>query len=194
MIGCAALYFPRMFYSGGLVFSSVLLVVACTISTYNIILLSRAHDRMRICKSYGDLVQHAWGRSGKWLVDALLATNQISWVPVYFIFVQENLIQALPGLGKVFSREGLIAIQLLVYVPLSWLRHIKYLANANLIANVFVAVGLIVCIAWSCATLARDGLAPGIQMFNKHDCFLFLGAVALGFEGMSLVLPIKVWV
>ncbi len=191
MIGTAALYMPRMFYTGGLAFSTVTLLAACSISTYSIILLSRAHDRLPGTKSYGDVVFRAWGRPGKWLVDFLLALNQISWVPVYFLFVQQNLVQAIPGLNKVISREGLIAAQLLVYVPLSWLRHIKYLATANLVANVFVAVGLVACLAWSCTVLATDGPAPDVRLFNRHDCFLFLGSVAVAFEGMSLVLPIK---
>ena len=51
-------------------------------------------------------------------------TKQISWVPVYFIFVQQNLVQAIPGLSHL-SREALILLQLLVYIPLSLLRHIK---------------------------------------------------------------------
>ena len=36
----------------------MLLVSACAISTYNIILLSRAHDRLAAnnCRSYGDIV------------------------------------------------------------------------------------------------------------------------------------------
>lgn len=50
--------------------------------------------------------------------------KQISWVPVYFIFVQQNLVQAIPGLSHL-SREALILLQLLVYIPLSLLRHIK---------------------------------------------------------------------
>jgi len=191
MIGTAALYMPRMFYTGGLAFSTITLIAACCISTYSIILLSRAHDRLPGTKSYGDVVYRAWGRPGKWLVDFLLALNQISWVPVYFLFVQQNLAQAIPGLDNVFSREALIAIQLLVYVPLSWLRHIKYLATANLVANVFVGFGLVACLVWSCTVLATNGPAPDIQMFNRDSCFLFLGSVAVAFEGMSLVLPIK---
>jgi|EP00624_Nannochloropsis_granulata_P005444 proton-coupled amino acid transporter len=191
MIGTAALYMPRMFYTGGLAFSTITLIAACCISTYSIILLSRAHDRLPGTKSYGDVVYRAWGRPGKWLVDFLLALNQISWVPVYFLFVQQNVAQAIPGLDKVFSREALIAIQLLVYVPLSWLRHIKYLATANLIANVFVGFGLAACLVWSCTVLATDGPAADIHMFNRNSCFLFLGSVAVAFEGMSLVLPIK---
>jgi solute carrier family 36 (proton-coupled amino acid transporter) len=182
-----------MFYTGGLAFSTVVLVSACALSIYNIILLSRAHDRLapQHCRSYGDIVFVAWGRPGKWVVDFFQAVNQISWVPVYFIFVQQNLAQAIPGLGRL-PRETLIALQLLVYVPLSLLRHIKYLSSANLVANVFVCVGLVACIAWSCVVLAQDGPAPDVQMFNPSDCFLFLGAVAVSFEGMSLVLPIKV--
>lgn len=191
MIGTAALYMPRMFYTGGLAFSTATLIGACFISTYSIILLSRAHDRSPGTKSYGDVAYRAWGRPGKWLVDFLLALNQISWVPVYFLFVQQNLVQAIPGLDRLVSREGLIAIQLLIYVPLSWLRHIKYLATANLVANIFVGVGLVACLVWSCTVLATDGPAPGIHMFNRASCFLFLGSVAVAFEGMSLVLPIK---
>lgn len=68
----------------------------------------------------------------------------------------------------------------------------QYLSSANLVANVFVLVGLFACIAWSCVVLARDGPASDVQLFNHHDCWLFLGAVAVSFEGMSLVLPIKV--
>ncbi|GAB5032492.1 amino acid transporter [Nannochloropsis oceanica] len=191
MIGTAALYMPRMFYTGGLAFSTVTLIAACCISTYSIILLSRAHDRLPGTKSYGDVVFCAWGRPGKWLVDFLLALNQISWVPVYFLFVQQNIAQAIPGLDKVFSREALITIQLLVYVPLSWLRHIKYLATANLFANIFVGFGLAACLVWSCTVLATDGPAADIHMLNRNSCFLFLGSVAVAFEGMSLVLPIK---
>lgn len=43
---------------------------------------------------------------------------------MYFIFVQQNLVQAIPGLSHL-SREALILLQLLVYIPLSLLRHIK---------------------------------------------------------------------
>ena len=81
MIGAAALYFPRMFFTGGLAFSTVVLVAACALSIYNIILLSRAHDRLapQNCRSYGDIVFVAWGRPGKWLVDCFQAINQVRW-------------------------------------------------------------------------------------------------------------------
>ena len=69
---------------------------------------------------HAHLSLQAWGRPGKWVVDALLAINQIGWVPIYFIFVQQNLFEAIPALSKVFSPEGLMAFQLLIYVPLSW--------------------------------------------------------------------------
>ena len=65
-------------------------------------------------------------------------------------------------------------MQLGVYIPLSWLRQIKYLGTTNLIANFCVAIGLTFCLIYSIIKLSRDGPEP-IQLLNKNDCYLFLG-------------------
>jgi len=61
----------------------------------------------------------------------------------------------------------------------------------NLIANLCIIIGVIVCVSFATYTLADQGPAE-FRWINHEDMVLFLGATATAFEGMSLVLPIKV--
>lgn len=55
------LYLPRMFYTGGLAFSTAALVLVASVSTFNMIILSKVHDRVG-APSFSALGRVAFGR------------------------------------------------------------------------------------------------------------------------------------
>lgn len=53
-------------------------------------------------------------------------------------------------------------------------------------------LGLVICIGYSSSVLIERGGPAPFHWVNTQDCALFLGSIAITFEGMSLTLPIKV--
>eukprot|EP00752_Nemacystus_decipiens_P008798 g7851.t1 len=205
MMGSYVLYLPRMFAEGGMLFSSVAVVVVSVTATYNMLLLLRCreslvHRGVSAC-SYGEVARAALGRVGWVGVDVSLFCTQLGYCVVYLIFVQQNLG---PLVRRAFPSQpswltGTIAIlmvQACIQVPLSWVRRLKYLGAGMLVANACVFGGLLIILFEVARKLSDDGLAGEntggkVVLINPADCLILLGSVVGCFEGIGLVLPIQ---
>jgi proton-coupled amino acid transporter len=110
------------------------------------------------------------------------------------VFVAENLFSFAEAVGKgssPVSTKALIAMQLAVLVPLSFIRNISKLGGAALLADVFIMVGLTYIYYYDIATLADQGINKTVELFNPQHYTLTIGAAIFTFEGIGLILPIQ---
>ncbi|CAB1101522.1 unnamed protein product [Ectocarpus sp. CCAP 1310/34] len=195
MVGSYILYTPKMFQNGGLTASILSLLCAAWVACDNMIVLIRVAEKTGK-NSYGQLGYAVFGKVGQLLVDVSLVLSQLSFCSSYFIFIVLNIPSALPvpppgsRMEYLLSPNALVAMQLLVYIPMAWIRHLKYLALAMFGANVCMWLGLILIVGIDAELLIREGPEPVLQ-YNPDTFIIFLGAVVVCFEGIGLVLPLR---
>ncbi|KAL2149071.1 hypothetical protein VTH82DRAFT_1757 [Thermothelomyces myriococcoides] len=91
-----------------------------------------------------------------------------------------------------FSTTGLIAMQLVVLVPLAWIRNIAKLGPAALLADACILIGVSYIYWYTTTSLAGAGGAdPTVVLFNPDHYTLTIGAAIFTFEGIGLILPIQ---
>lgn len=74
---------------------------------------------------------------------------------------------------------------------MSFVRKIRRLTPATLIANIFILIGLIIIVFNMCHHIFIHGLSEDFVMFKKSRCFLFVGIGIFAFERASHVIPIQ---
>ena len=89
------------------------------------------------------------------------------------------------------STRALIAIQVAVLIPLAFIRNISKLGPAALIADICILIGLSYIYSYDISSLAKDGIASTVQLFNPQHYTLTIGSAIFTFEGIGLVLPIQ---
>ncbi|GJN79309.1 hypothetical protein PLIIFM63780_002822 [Purpureocillium lilacinum] len=193
-IGTGIMFLPKAFRNGGILFSSLTLVIVSLINCVCFRLLLDC--RQKYGGGYGELGAAIVGPRFRGLVLASIALSQLGFVCAGLIFTAENLWAFLdavtqgrhgPGLGV----PGLIALQLVPLVPLALIRNISKLGLVALLADVFILVGLVYIWYFDISTLARSGMEPSVRLFNPSDFTLTIGSAIFTFEGIGLILPIQ---
>lgn len=200
-IGSGILFLPKAFQNGGMLFSIVGLSVSALLSTFcmlrltvcsNAVMSAYGHKSV----SYGMLGEKAFGSVGRAAVNVSLVLSQVGFCCSYLIFVQKNIgeviLQAFNIKSSLASYSWtLIILQIPLYTPLTWVRHIEYFAITNLIADVLILFGLLYIIQYSVHTLGEDLPESSTwENFNSQNWALFLGTAVYCFEGIGLVIPI----
>jgi hypothetical protein len=163
------------------------------------------HHQRTFFLSYPELAYRALGVRFEQLVKLGISLMQSCVCLTYLIFVPQNLSSAVHLLWNVqVAPEWFLILMIAVQVPLSWIRDIRKLTVTNLLANVLILYGLIVCVALalkeatSITTGAekQDGQVAGhiqtivnrfesLTPFGK-DWFLFIGtSVSAKFENVQ---------
>ncbi|KAJ1886566.1 hypothetical protein LPJ66_009570, partial [Kickxella alabastrina] len=189
-VGTGILVLPRAFFNGGLVFSTVLMSAIAWYALHCMIMLSDVY--LKLGGSYGDLALKLYGRPLKYCVLVSIVLAQLGFCCAYVIFVATNmqyLWNSLTGCRYQFSAEAWIVVQLLVYIPLSFVRKIKKFASISVIGNFFILIGLGYLFVYDFWSLAVNGPAKVVQ-FNPSKFPLLVGTAAFSYEGISLVIPI----
>ena len=75
--------------------------------------------------------------------------------------------------------------------PLAFIRNISKLGPAALIADICILIGLSYIYSYDISSLAKDGIASTVQLFNPQHYTLTIGSAIFTFEGIGLVLPIQ---
>jgi proton-coupled amino acid transporter len=89
------------------------------------------------------------------------------------------------------STQVLIAIQVVLLIPLAFIRNISKLGPAALLADVCILIGLTYIYYYDIRSLAEHGMHPTVQLFNPEHYTLTIGSGIFTFEGIGLVLPIQ---
>ncbi|KAJ3368014.1 neutral amino acid transporter [Kappamyces sp. JEL0680] len=190
-VGTGVLFLPKAFSDGGLIFSLVCLLFIGYVTKHCMILLvetSRAFGG----KSFGDLGQIIYGERMKQLVLASIAVSQMGFCCAYFIFVAQNLRDLLMIVSNcrfILPDWFFISLQLVLYIPLAWVRKIKNFGITSLIADVFILAGLGYIFVYDLAVISESG-AQNVPWVNMQQFPLFIGTAMFAFEGICLMLPI----
>ncbi|KAL2069360.1 hypothetical protein VTL71DRAFT_15698 [Oculimacula yallundae] len=191
-IGTGVLFLPKAFKNGGLAFSLATLVTISLISCVAFHLLLKC--RAKYGGGYGDIAEAIGGKRMRSITLASITLSQLGFVCAGIIFSAENLYSFLEAVIKgasPLSITALIGLQLVVLVPLAFIRDISKLGGAALLADVFILLGLGYIYSYDISTLATEGMSESVKMFNPRDFTLTIGSAIFTFEGIGLILPIQ---
>ncbi|KAK2035558.1 transmembrane amino acid transporter [Colletotrichum zoysiae] len=191
-IGTGIMFLPKAFKNGGILFSSLtmLVVAAISMAAFHLLLQCRA----RYGGGYGDLGKEISGPRMRALILASITLSQIGFVCTGLVFVADNwfsFLQAVTGGANPLGSTALIALQAAVIVPLAFIRNISKLGPAALVADVFIVVGVAYIWWYDISALATRGMDPTVRLFNPSSYTLTIGASIFTFEGIGLIIPIQ---
>lgn len=191
-IGTGVLFLPKAFKNGGLLFSSITLVTVSAVSCLAFHLLLQC--RARYGGGYGDIAESIGGKKTRSIILASISLSQLGFVCAGVIFFAENVYSFLEAVLKgpsPLSIRALIGIQLLVLIPLAFIRNISKLGGAALLADIFIMLGLSYIYYFDISTISQEGINSTVRLFNPRDFTLTIGSAIFTFEGIGLILPIQ---
>jgi proton-coupled amino acid transporter len=193
-IGTGIMFLPKAFKNGGMLFSSITLIMVSLITSLCFHLLLQC--RKRYGGGYGELGEAIGGRRLRSLILASITLSQIGFVCAGLIFTADNLYSFFNAVTKStttpISVKALIAVQILVLVPLSFIRNMSKLGPVALLADVFILIGLTYIYWYDISSLIEmGGFNKTIELFNPRDFTLTVGSAIFTFEGIGLILPIQ---
>ncbi|KAF2798493.1 amino acid transporter-like protein [Melanomma pulvis-pyrius CBS 109.77] len=193
-VGTGIMFLPKAFKNGGMLFSSITLIVVSLVTSLCFHLLLQC--RARYGGGYGELGEAVGGRKLRSLILTSIAISQIGFVCAGIIFTADNLSSFLaavtPNTTVPLSVTALIGIQLIALIPLSYIRNISKLGSAALLADVFILIGLTYIYWYDISSIVEmGGFNPTIELFNPRDFTLTVGSAIFTFEGIGLILPIQ---
>jgi solute carrier family 36 (proton-coupled amino acid transporter) len=168
--------------------------------------LELPHHKRTFFLSYPELAYRAFGTPFEQLVKLGITLMQSCVCLTYLIFVPQNLSTAVHLLwgGVPIAPEWFLILMIIIQVPLSFIQDIRKLTATNLLANLLILYGLIVCIALSLQMMTSDtdsttndnNRTPiriivdrlgNLEPFG-NSWFLFIGTSVFMFEGSITVL------
>ena len=190
-IGTGVLFLPKAYLNGGMMFSNVILLGVAILSYYCFILL--VNTRLKVEGSFGDIGGILYGRWMRVLILTSVALSQMGFVSAYIVFTAESMQAFVLAVSKCrtwIDIKFMVLMQLVIFLPLSLIRDISKLGLTSLIAEVFIALGLLYLGYFDIYTMAKHGVAD-ITNFNPRDWTLFIGTAIFTFEGVGLIIPIQ---
>jgi proton-coupled amino acid transporter len=198
-IGTGIMFLPKAFYNGGILVSSLTMIFISCVTMLAFHLLLECKRRVVADGhggGYGDIGAAVLGRRMRTIILGSVTLSQLGFVCTGLVFVAENLAVFLRAVmpehnSAPLSIASLVLLQLIVLIPLSFIRQISKLGFAAIIADVFILLG-VGYMYWYCTgTLATLGINETVVAFNPAKYTLMIGAVIFTFEGIGLILPIE---
>lgn len=191
-VGTGVLFLPRAFLSGGMLFSSMILLGLAALSYFCFILLITT--RSKVEASFGDIGGILYG---KWMRAAILSSivlSQLGFVSAYTVFTAANLqafVLAVSKCKSFIDIKFMVLLQIIIFLPLSLIRDISKLGFTALIADAFILLGLLYLYYYDIYTIASDSFKLDITLFNPSSWTLLIGTAIFTFEGVGLIIPIQ---
>jgi proton-coupled amino acid transporter len=194
-IGTGIMFLPKAFKNGGMLFSSITMILVSAITALCFELLLATRKRYG-GGGYGDLGQIVVGPRFRALILVSITLSQVGFVCAGLIFTADNLASFLDAVTHAkeapLSTNMLIGIQILVLIPMSFIRNISKLGPAALLADVFILIGLTYIYWYDISWIVEmRGFHPSIELFNPRDFTMTIGSAIFTFEGIGLILPIQ---
>ncbi|EMD93242.1 hypothetical protein COCC4DRAFT_70742 [Bipolaris maydis ATCC 48331] len=193
-IGTGIMFLPKAFKNGGMLFSSITMIMVSAITALCFELLLATRKRYG-GGGYGDLGSIVVGPRFRALILVSITLSQIGFVCAGLIFTADNLASFLDAVTRdkaPLSTNQLILIQVAVLIPMSFIRNISKLGPAALLADVFILIGLTYIYWYDISWISKmGGFHPSIELFNPRDFTLTIGSAIFTFEGIGLILPIQ---
>lgn len=193
-VGTGVLFLPRAFMNGGLLFSSITLIVVSLLSLFCFILLLEARLEAGKNMSFAKLGKELYGPNFSKIINLSLVVSQIGFCSAYIVFTAENLRAVVMSLTMDRTNWPIwafIFFQFLVILPVSFLRQINALKKPTFYANIFIAGSLFCVYYYDFLSLSQNGPGPNITMFNSDHWSLFVGTAIFTFEGIGLIIPVQ---
>jgi proton-coupled amino acid transporter len=192
-IGTGVMFLPKAFNNGGILFSSVTLVVVSILSCICFHMLLQC--KKRYGGSYGDIGEEIAGPRMRSVILFSIFISQIGFVCSAIIFTAENLFSFLdavtPEHTTPISADLLMALQLIMLIPFALIRNISKLGPASLLADVFIGLGLAYIWSYDISSLSARGMQETVRLFNPAHYTLTIGSIIFCFEGIGLIIPIQ---
>lgn len=191
-VGTGVLFLPRAFLNGGMIFSSVVLLIVSLLSFYCFILL--VNSRLKIDGSFGDIGGVLYGKWMRRIILASIVLSQLGFVSAYIVFTSQNLQAFILAVSKCMTYidiKFMVLMQLIIFLPLSLIRDISKLGFTALIADVFIMLGLIYLFYYDISTIVDQKGVSDIIPFNPNSWTLFIGTAIFTYEGVGLIIPIQ---
>ncbi|KAK8016635.1 vacuolar amino acid transporter 5 [Apiospora rasikravindrae] len=191
-IGTGIMFLPKAFSNGGILFSSITMILVAAISMLSFHLLLAC--KTKYSGGYGELGHAIAGTRMRGLILTSITLSQLGFVCAGIVFVAENILSFLAAVsrsGAPLSTTSIIVIQILILIPFAWIRNISKLGPAALFADICIMIGLGYIYYYDVAKLATDGMAESVVLFNPDRYTLMIGSAIFTFEGIGLILPIQ---
>ncbi len=189
-IGTGVVFLPKSYSNGGLLFCNLLIIAFSVVSYYCFVILINITRAISV-KGYGEAGGKIFGPKCELLILISIALSQVGFASTYTVFVAENLKYLVDIVGDNTHGIGLfIAIQALLFIPISFTRKIGKLGVTALIADFFILLGLIYIYFESSYHLAVKGVAK-TSLFKPDTWPIFIGTAVFAYEGIGLLIPIQ---
>lgn len=189
-IGTGVVFLPKSYSNGGLLFCNLLILAFSVVSYYCFVILINITRTVGV-KGYGEAGKKIFGPRCQLLILISIALSQVGFASTYTVFVAENLKYLADTLGNGTYGIGLfIALQALIFIPISFTRKIGKLGVTALIADLFIFLGLLYIYFESSYHLAVNGIAE-TSLFKPDTWPVFIGTAVFAYEGIGLLIPIQ---
>ncbi|KAH3680779.1 hypothetical protein WICMUC_000130 [Wickerhamomyces mucosus] len=191
-VGTGVLFLPKAFDNGGLLYSSIMLVVFGIYSYYCYYILISCKQASNV-SSFGGIGGKLYGEWMKNVILSSLVLTQIGFTCAYIIFTAENLSAFLKNSFRwKFNIVYIYVFQCLLFIPLSFVRNVSKLSLTSFLANIFIFAGLIIVLFFSSWELIENGVKDSCKLIiNKSEFSVFIGTAIFAFEGIGLIIPIQ---
>lgn len=186
--GSGMLCLAHAMLQGGIGLSCFLLVLACALNQFGA-------WRLVTCKrvlggTYGSLASELYGPLGSTAVQCSVVMMQCSFALTYCIFAATTVQRLLLTYNiAALPLSALMGFQLLLQVPLSWVRRIEDLIHAAFWGNFSMLLGILAISAHCIWMLHANGPHPG-PLIAAEKWPLMAGTSIFAFEGICLLLPL----
>ncbi|OBA26978.1 hypothetical protein HANVADRAFT_24334 [Hanseniaspora valbyensis NRRL Y-1626] len=194
-IGTGILFLPKAFSNGGLLFSCIALLFCGIYSywCYYILVLSKTATNV---SSFGDIGLKLYGKWLKFLILFSLSLTQLGFSSAYVVFTSKNLEAFMRNVFKLdLSIQYFLVLQILLFIPLSFIRNVAKLSLTSLIANFLTLAGLIIVVFYVLKELIyNNNFKPAegmIPIFNSNSFTVAIGTFIFSFEGIGLIIPVS---
>ncbi|XP_032223258.1 proton-coupled amino acid transporter 4 isoform X2 [Nematostella vectensis] len=128
------------------------------------------------------------GYIGRVVVNVFLCITQLGFCCVYFIFVADNVKQALDEVVNLDPKIWIV-ILLVPVILLSYIHSLRVLSVLSTMANICCLIGLVITFQYLGRNVHNPKLLPEFDGWAALP--LFFGMVVFTFEGIGVVLPLE---